>query len=69
MKYITLIFLNNNFIIIIIKIFVYKLILIMEKKVIPYARTDFGPPPPGYIAGLGRGAVGFITRADIGPSS
>ena len=41
----------------------------MEKKVIPYARTDFGPPPPGYIAGLGRGAVGFITRADIGPSS
>ncbi|EGG14571.1 TPR repeat-containing protein [Cavenderia fasciculata] len=24
------------------------------------------PPPPGYIAGLGRGAVGFTTRSDIG---
>ena len=22
--------------------------------------------PPNYIAGLGRGAVGFITRSDIG---
>ena len=27
----------------------------------------WGPPPEGYIAGLGRGAVGFITRSDIGP--
>ena len=42
----------------------------MEKKSsIPYARTDFGQPPPGYIAGLHRGAIGFITRSDIGPST
>jgi len=25
-------------------------------------------PPPGYIAGLGRGATGFTTRSDIGPA-
>lgn len=25
-------------------------------------------PPMGYVAGLGRGAVGFTTRSDIGPS-
>ena len=25
-------------------------------------------PPPGYIPGLGRGAVGFTTRSDIGPA-
>jgi len=31
-------------------------------------RTDFGKPPPGYIPGLGRGAVGFTTRSDIGPA-
>mmetsp|Transcript_6442 Transcript_6442/g.12114 ORF Transcript_6442/g.12114 Transcript_6442/m.12114 type:complete len:978 (+) Transcript_6442:32-2965(+) len=31
-------------------------------------RTDFGQPPPGYVAGLGRGAVGFTTRSDIGPA-
>lgn len=37
-----------------------------KKKSFVYARTDFGPPPPGYIPGLGRGAVGFITRSDIG---
>lgn len=24
--------------------------------------------PVGYIAGLGRGATGFITRPDIGPA-
>lgn len=24
--------------------------------------------PPGYIAGLGRGAIGFTTRSDIGPA-
>lgn len=29
-------------------------------------RTDFGPAPAGYIAGIGRGAVGFTTRSDIG---
>jgi pre-mRNA-processing factor 6 len=26
----------------------------------------WGAPPEGYVAGLGRGAVGFVTRADIG---
>lgn len=25
-------------------------------------------PPPGYVAGLGRGATGFTTRSDIGPA-
>ncbi|KAJ1568032.1 hypothetical protein HK096_007740, partial [Nowakowskiella sp. JEL0078] len=25
-------------------------------------------PPPGYIAGYGRGATGFTTRSDIGPA-
>jgi pre-mRNA-processing factor 6 len=25
-------------------------------------------PPPGYVPGAGRGAVGFTTRSDIGPS-
>lgn len=28
----------------------------------------FGQGPTGYVAGLGRGALGFITRSDIGPS-
>ncbi len=31
-------------------------------------KPNFGPPPPGYVPGLGRGAVGFITRSDLGPS-
>mmetsp|Transcript_31144 Transcript_31144/g.75951 ORF Transcript_31144/g.75951 Transcript_31144/m.75951 type:complete len:978 (-) Transcript_31144:272-3205(-) len=31
-------------------------------------RTNFGQPPPGYVPGLGRGAVGFTTRSDIGPA-
>jgi len=31
-------------------------------------RTDFGPAPPGYVPGIGRGAVGFTTRSDIGPA-
>lgn len=31
-------------------------------------RPNFGKPPPGYVAGLGRGAVGFTTRSDIGPA-
>ena len=26
------------------------------------------PPPPNYVAGLGRGATGFLTRSDIGPA-
>lgn len=29
-------------------------------------KPNFGPPPAGYIAGLGRGATGFITRSDLG---
>lgn len=39
----------------------------MSKKMI-FKKPNFGPPPEGYIAGLGRGATGFITRADIGNS-
>ncbi|CAM6002281.1 unnamed protein product [Sphagnum balticum] len=31
-------------------------------------KPNFGPPPPGYVAGLGRGATGFITRSDLGPA-
>ena len=36
----------------------------------PGAKIDFNAlkPPPGYVAGLGRGASGFTTRSDIGPS-
>ena len=26
-------------------------------------------PPPGYIPGVGRGAIGFVTRNDVGPAS
>lgn len=26
------------------------------------------PAPLGYVAGVGRGAVGFTTRSDIGPA-
>ena len=33
-----------------------------------FRKPNFGPAPPGYIAGLGRGASGFITRGDIGSS-
>lgn len=33
-----------------------------------FRKPNFGPPPQGYIAGLGRGASGFITRGDIGAS-
>ncbi len=31
-----------------------------------FRKPNFGQPPEGYIAGLGRGAVGFITRGDVG---
>jgi pre-mRNA-processing factor 6 len=31
-------------------------------------QTNFSKPPPGYIPGVGRGAVGFMTRSDIGPA-
>ena len=33
-----------------------------------FKKPNWGPPPEGYVAGLGRGATGFITRGDIGPS-
>ena len=33
-----------------------------------YGERRWGKPPPGYIPGLGRGAVGFVTRLDIGPA-
>lgn len=32
-------------------------------------KPNFGPPPPGYVAGLGRGATGFVTRSDLGPAA
>ena len=39
----------------------------MSEQWVP-KKPNFGPPPPGYVAGLGRGATGFITRTDIGPA-
>ena len=29
---------------------------------------DWGKPPANYVAGVGRGAMGFTTRSDIGPA-
>lgn len=40
----------------------------MSQKWIP-KKPNFGPPPAGYIAGLGRGATGFVTRSDLGPAA
>lgn len=38
-------------------------------KYVPPKRDFIGKPaPPGYIAGVGRGATGFTTRSDIGPA-
>ncbi|KAJ2548858.1 U4/U6 x U5 tri-snRNP complex subunit Prp1 [Coemansia sp. RSA 1933] len=35
----------------------------------PVTKDFLGKPaPPGYVAGLGRGATGFTTRSDIGPA-
>jgi pre-mRNA-processing factor 6 len=36
----------------------------------PGVKVDFNAlkPPPGYTPGVGRGAAGFTTRSDIGPS-
>lgn len=31
-------------------------------------KPNFGPPPADYVPGRGRGAIGFITRSDLGPS-
>lgn len=42
-------------------------IQVMSEKFI-FKKPNFGPPPSGYIAGLGRGATGFITRSDLGPA-
>ena len=33
-----------------------------------YGERRWGKSPSGYVPGLGRGALGFITRLDIGPS-
>jgi hypothetical protein len=30
--------------------------------------SRWGKPPPGYIPGYGRGAIGFSTRLDLGPA-
>lgn len=40
----------------------------MRRQSTPAPKTDFGSAPPGYVAGLGRGAIGFTTRSDIGPA-
>jgi hypothetical protein len=37
-----------------------------NQSIMVFRKPNFGPPPEGYIAGLGRGAIGFITRGDIG---
>lgn len=38
-------------------------------KFVPPKRDFIGKPaPPGYVAGIGRGATGFTTRSDIGPA-
>lgn len=36
----------------------------------PGVKIDFNAlkPPPGYVPGVGRGAAGFTTRSDVGPS-
>lgn len=39
----------------------------MSSKWVP-TKPNFGPPPPGYVAGIGRGAHGFTTRGDLGPA-
>lgn len=40
----------------------------MAEKWVP-TKPNFGPPPANYIAGLGRGATGFVTRSDLGPAA
>jgi pre-mRNA-processing factor 6 len=40
----------------------------MKRAAAPAPKTEFGFAPPGYVAGLGRGAIGFTTRSDIGPA-
>jgi PRP1 splicing factor, N-terminal len=31
-----------------------------------FKKPKFGPRPPNYVPGIGRGAVPFFTRSDIG---
>ena len=33
-----------------------------------FKKPNWGAAPDNYIAGLGRGASGFVTRADFGPA-
>lgn len=40
----------------------------LETKVKVYKNFLDMPAPAGYVAGLGRGEVGFVTRSDIGPA-
>ena len=41
----------------------------MDNQMKPvFSKPNFGKPPEGYIPGLGRGAIGFITRSDLGPA-
>lgn len=41
----------------------------MSKSYLTNKKDFLGKPaPPGYIAGVGRGATGFTTRSDIGPA-
>lgn len=41
----------------------------MGSNYVPPKRDFIGKPaPPGYVAGIGRGATGFTTRSDIGPA-
>lgn len=41
-----------------------------RNKLPPGVKIDFNAlkPPPGYVPGVGRGAAGFQTRSDVGPS-
>ena len=45
-----------------------KVFLTMSEQWVP-KKPNFGPPPPGYVPGIGRGATGFVTRSDLGPAA
>ena len=34
-----------------------------------FQKPKFGPRPPNYVPGFGRGAVPFFTRSDIGSAN
>ena len=40
----------------------------MSEQWVP-KKPNFGPPPPGYVPGIGRGVIGFVTRSDLGPAA